>query len=69
MALTNRTDASPLIPEEVSNAMLTELNAKSFALNNFTNLPVSRSQTRFPVLSALPSAYWVNGDTGQKQTT
>lgn len=69
MALTNRTDASPLIPEEVSNAMLTELNAKSFALNNFTNLPVSRSQTRFPVLSALPSAHWVNGDTGQKQTT
>jgi hypothetical protein len=30
---------------------------------------VSRAQVRFPVLSALPVAYWVNGDTGLKQTT
>jgi hypothetical protein len=32
-------------------------------------VPVGRAQTRFPVLSALPVAYWVTGDTGQKQTT
>jgi HK97 family phage major capsid protein len=32
-------------------------------------VPVGRAQVRFPVLSALPVAYWVNGDTGLKQTT
>ena len=32
-------------------------------------IPVARNQTRFPVLSALPTAYFVSGDTGLKQTT
>ncbi len=30
---------------------------------------MGRAQVRFPVLSALPIAYWVSGDTGLKQTT
>jgi hypothetical protein len=37
--------------------------------DSFTRVPVGRKQVRFPVLSALPVAYWVTGDTGQKQTT
>jgi hypothetical protein len=35
----------------------------------FRKVPVGRAQVRFPVLSALPTAYFVTGDTGLKQTT
>lgn len=38
-------------------------------LQQFRHVPVGRNQVRFPVLSALPIAYWVGGDTGLKQTT
>lgn len=46
-------------------------NAKdqSAAMLTFRRATVSKSQQRFPVLAALPTAYWVNGDTGLKQTT
>lgn len=64
----NRTDAQALMPEEVSAAMMTNLLTRSAALQLGTRIAVGRAQTRFPVLSALPSAYWVDGDTGQKQT-
>jgi HK97 family phage major capsid protein len=68
-SLVSRTDAAALVPEEVSNAMLTSLAAQSAALDLGTRIPISRNQTRFPVLSALPTAYFVSGDTGLKQTT
>jgi HK97 family phage major capsid protein len=58
-----------LIPEEVSKAMLANLAAQSAARALFTTITVPRAQTRFPVLSALPVAYFVSGDTGLKQTT
>jgi len=65
----SRTDAASLIPEEVSRDMIRRATDDSAALSLFRRVPVSRAQTRFPVLSALPVAYWVNGDTGLKQTT
>jgi len=65
----SRTDAASRIPEEVSNAMLKSLASESAARGLFKSVPVGAAQTRFPVLSALPIAYWVTGDTGQKQTT
>jgi HK97 family phage major capsid protein len=67
--ITSRTDAQSLIPEEVSNEMLGKATEQSAVLNLFRRVPVGRAQTRFPVLSALPMAYWVTGDTGLKQTT
>jgi HK97 family phage major capsid protein len=67
--LTSRTDAAALIPEEVSNAMLGKATEQSAVLTMFRRVPVGRAQVRFPVLSALPVAYFVNGDTGLKQTT
>lgn len=68
-SLTSRADSAALIPEAVSTAMLTNLQSQSAARQLFTTVPVSRAQTRFPVISALPIAYFVNGDTGLKQTT
>jgi HK97 family phage major capsid protein len=68
-SLVSRTDAAALVPEEVSSAMLTNLQAQSAVLELATRFPVARNQTRFPVLSALPTAYFVSGDTGLKQTS
>jgi len=69
-SLVARTDAAALVPAEVANNMLANLgNVGSAALALGTRIPVATNQTRFPVLSALPAAYWVTGDTGVKETT
>lgn len=68
-SLVSRSNTASLVPEEVSTAMLTSLSAQSAVLGLGTRIPVARNQTRFPVLSALPTAYFVSGDTGLKQTT
>lgn len=65
----SRTDAQALMPEEVSDAFLRGLQSESAVLTSFTRVPVGRKQVRFPVLSALPVAYWVSGDTGLKQVS
>lgn len=64
-----RGDVAARVPEAVSTAMLTNLAASSAALELGTRINVPSNATRFPVLSALPTAYFVNGDTGLKQTT
>jgi HK97 family phage major capsid protein len=64
-----RTDAASMVPEQVSSAMLESLSATSAVLSLATRIPVSRRQVRFPILSALPAAYFVDGDLGLKQTT
>lgn len=68
-SLTDRTDAAALIPEEVSNEIIQGLPVASAALSLFRQLRMSRKSQRMPVLSALPIAYFVNGDTGLKQTS
>jgi HK97 family phage major capsid protein len=65
----SRTDAAATIPEEVSNELLKYSAAESAAMTYFKRIPVGKAQVRMPIWSALPTAYWVNGDTGQKQTT
>lgn len=65
----SRTDAAALIPEEVSASVMQGTIGQSSALTQLTRVPMSRGQTRVPVISALPIAYFVNGDTGLKQTT
>lgn len=67
--LTSRTDGAARIPENVVNDMLGKATEQSAVLTNFRRVPVSTAQNRMPVLSALPVAYWVTGDTGLKQTT
>lgn len=65
----SRTDAAALIPEEVVNNLLQGMVNQSAALNLFPRVNMSRAQSRMPVLSALPTAYFVSGETGMKQTT
>jgi HK97 family phage major capsid protein len=67
--LTSRTNVSALIPEQVSNDLLAGLANESAALTMFRQIRLSTNQQRLPVLSALPTAYFVTGDTGLKQTT
>jgi len=68
-SLISRTDAGALIPEEVSKEMLGKIREQSAVLSLFKRVPVAGTQVRFPILSALPIAYWVTGDTGLKQTS
>lgn len=65
----DRGTVGALLPEEVSKSFLTNLQQGSVVLQNALRVPVARKQVRFPVLSQLPRAYFVNGDTGLKQTT
>lgn len=65
----SRTSAAALIPEVVANDILQGVQNEAAALQMFTRVSMSTAQTRMPVLSALPTAYFVNGDTGLKQTT
>jgi HK97 family phage major capsid protein len=67
--LVQRSDASVFIPQRISNSMLVSLQDSSAALRYGTRIPMPAGATTFPVLSALPTAYWVTGDTGLKQTT
>jgi HK97 family phage major capsid protein len=67
--LISRTSAQALIPENVSNDILGGLSNDSAALQMFRQVRMATNQTRMPVISALPTAYFVNGDTGLKQTT
>lgn len=67
--LVARAGASALVPEQVSNEMLGRARTQSAVLQMFRRIPVTRNQVRFPILSALPMAYWVTGDTGLKQTS
>jgi len=67
--LISRTEVAALIREQVSDIMLNGLENASAVMSLFTRLNVPTNQTRFPVISALPTAYFVSGDTGVKQTT
>lgn len=57
------------VSEEYQTQIIDNAVDQSAAMTLFNTTRLSKSQTRFPVLSALPTAYWVNGDTGLKQTT
>lgn len=68
-AIISRTDAAPLIPEEVAYDILSRVPEKSATLSTFRHKNMGRKQVRIPVKSALPTAYFRNGDTGLRQTT
>jgi HK97 family phage major capsid protein len=65
----SRDDAAALIPTEVSNEVIQLAAQQSAALTLCRTVPMSSKIRTQPVLSSLPVAYFVNGDTGLKQTT
>jgi HK97 family phage major capsid protein len=67
--LTDRDDTGALIPEDERKEIIKGLPAASAALSLMRTVNMSTKKERQPVLSALPNAYWVDGDTGLKQTT
>jgi HK97 family phage major capsid protein len=61
--------AHPLIPEVAQQEIIKNATNKSAALSMFKNRDMGTNQTRMPVLSTKPTAYWLTGDTTLKQTT
>lgn len=63
------TGTGTLIPDAERKEILKGVQAQSVVLNRGRRVNLSTKIERQPVLSALPEAYWVNGDTGLKKTT
>jgi HK97 family phage major capsid protein len=64
-----RADAAALIPEDVAPDIIKRAAETSAALSLFRRVNMSAQQQRMPVMAALPVAYFVNGDTGLKETS
>ena len=69
-SIINREKAEALIREQLVNTIFQDVPKQSAVLSMMRKLPnMTSKQTRIPVLDMLPMAYWVNGDTGTKQTS
>lgn len=65
-----RANAEALIREQLTNTIQQDVPKSSIVMQLGTRLAnMTSNQTKIPVLSMLPMAYWVNGDTGMKQTS
>lgn len=64
-----RADAAPLIPDAAAAEIIKAATEGSAALRLCRNVRMSTKTQTQPVLGSFPTAYWVNGDTGLKQTT
>ncbi|MGB4801565.1 MAG: phage major capsid protein [Anaerolineae bacterium] len=68
--MVSRVDAGALIPEDAAREILNGVIEGSAIMRMGFRAPdMARAQRRVPVLSTLPTGYFVNGDTGLKQTT
>ncbi len=66
----DRTGAEALINEQVAREIIQGAAEQSTVLRMGRKLPnMSSKKYRMPVLDMLPVAYWVNGDSGFKQTS
>lgn len=68
--IVSRSDAEALIQEQLISTIEQDAPKSSIFMQLCRKLPnMSSNQTRMRVLDMLPLAYWVNGDTGMKQTS
>lgn len=69
-SIINRTGAADLIPVQVSREIIQEVPRQSAFLRLANRMPnMTSKQTKMPVMASAPTAYFVNGDTGLKETT
>lgn len=65
-----RSDVESLIETQIASGIIEGVVKDSAVLKMFTRLPnMTSDKTKLRVLDQLPLAYWVDGDTGFKQTT
>jgi HK97 family phage major capsid protein len=69
MAQISRSDATALIPEVAASEIIQDVSKESAVLTYGTRVTMSTNQTRLPVMSALPQAYFLGGDTDNKPRT
>lgn len=68
--ITNRENAEAIIRQQVVSTIFQDAPKQSVFMSMARKLPnMTSNQTRIRVLDFLPTAYWVDGDTGMKQTT
>lgn len=68
--ITRREEAEAIIREQIVEAISQDVPKSSSFMALAKKLPnMTSKQTRIRVLDFLPTAYWVNGDTGMKQTS
>ena len=68
--IVNRADAEAIIREQIVEAIVQDTPKSSVFMALAKKLPnMTSKQTRIRVLDFLPTSYWVNGDTGMKQTS
>ena len=68
--ITSRADAEAIIREQVVSTIFQDAPKQSVFMSMARKLPnMTSNQTRIRVLDFLPTAYWVDGDTGMKQTS
>lgn len=70
LPITDRSSASALIPQTMANEIIKLVSQQSVALQMMRKLPnMSTNKHSIPVFSSLPTAYFVEGDTGRKEIT
>ena len=70
MAIISRENAEAIIKQQIVETVFQDLPKTSTFMSLAKKLPnMTSNQTRMRVLDVLPMAYWVNGDTGFKQTS
>ncbi|MBP1782657.1 HK97 family phage major capsid protein [Micromonospora sp. HB375] len=57
------------MPERVANDVVKAAASESVVMRLARKVPMTSKKSRQPLIAGLPEAYWVDGDTGLKQTT
>lgn len=57
------------VPDQVINEVIAESPKSGIVRSRARTIRLSSKKAKQPVLASLPDAYWVDGDTGLKQTT